>query len=441
MDAAEAYALIQRQLYPNQLTYIQKLVFLGSWNGKSYADLAQETGYDFNYLKEVGSHLWGVLSEALGERVTKKNLALVIRGGNVPLLGSTRRLVGTSGQPGRPLAANSHLYVKRPPLESDLRQAINQSGCLLHLEGPTGTGKTSLVHQVLSDVTYVGWSTVYLNLHQEDGAIFAVPRAFWRWLCTSLAQALGMDSSVDTYWNEDLGSKGSCTAFLEYAVLTANDRPLVLVLDDLQVLEDYPQMATELGQLLQVWYATLAHPTLWERLRLVLVHRPLIHLDATWMPPLVHGESTLQTLPFTLEQVHTLAERLGVTAGQADLEGLVAYVGGNPYLVHLGLVTGSWSQPETLLQLESVQQHLQVQEHLINSHTLLTHGWHQVLHQPDQVLPLNRWVRLLERLGLVRYEGHQPRVSCNLYYQALVSVGTLPQGASWSLQDGRPGVL
>jgi hypothetical protein len=49
-------------------------VLQGSWEGKSYDEIAQTYGYSAEYLnKDVGNKLWHKLSEALGERITQKN--------------------------------------------------------------------------------------------------------------------------------------------------------------------------------------------------------------------------------------------------------------------------------------------------------------------------------------------------------------------------------
>lgn len=78
MNYQEALEIINRVLCPKSLSYIQKLVLSQSWEGKTYKEIAQESGYAEDYIKEVGSNLWNLLSEALEERVTKKNLPLIL---------------------------------------------------------------------------------------------------------------------------------------------------------------------------------------------------------------------------------------------------------------------------------------------------------------------------------------------------------------------------
>jgi len=75
----EALAIIDEALAPRGLTDLQALVFRLAWAGHGYAEIAENTGYEIAYIKEVGSKLWQRLSKALGEKVTKTNVQSVLR--------------------------------------------------------------------------------------------------------------------------------------------------------------------------------------------------------------------------------------------------------------------------------------------------------------------------------------------------------------------------
>lgn len=62
-----------------RLSTVQEQIFRGTWAGLTYGAIAQQIGYDPDYLKYVGSHLWRELSEALGRPVSKTNLRAVIQ--------------------------------------------------------------------------------------------------------------------------------------------------------------------------------------------------------------------------------------------------------------------------------------------------------------------------------------------------------------------------
>ena len=69
--------------YADQLLYertgkhlndLQSYIIQQSWKGQTYSQVASVAGYSEGHVKDVASQLWQVLSEALGERITKGNL-------------------------------------------------------------------------------------------------------------------------------------------------------------------------------------------------------------------------------------------------------------------------------------------------------------------------------------------------------------------------------
>ena len=62
------------------LSDIETTVLQGSWEGKTYDQIANRYGYSAEYLnKDIGNKLWNKLSKALGERVTKKSFKQALR--------------------------------------------------------------------------------------------------------------------------------------------------------------------------------------------------------------------------------------------------------------------------------------------------------------------------------------------------------------------------
>ncbi len=131
MDSEKALSIVE-QLLQKQLTQIEQRVLILSWEGQSYKEIEENTGYVIGYLRDIGSNLWKELSEILQKRVTKKNLPLVLeqlenedsvlpiarridyptKQLNAATIPSEKELIGF---PSAPMPANSRLYVKRPP--------------------------------------------------------------------------------------------------------------------------------------------------------------------------------------------------------------------------------------------------------------------------------------------------------------------------------------
>lgn len=79
MTSEEALEIVEQILPPGNLTAVKALVFHHSWNGKDYAVIARESGYNDCYIREAGAELWRSLSEALQEPVKKKNFRSLLK--------------------------------------------------------------------------------------------------------------------------------------------------------------------------------------------------------------------------------------------------------------------------------------------------------------------------------------------------------------------------
>lgn len=82
MKAQEALNLVDNLLDSTQvgqrLNDVQSTVFLESWLGRTYREIAQQLSYEHDYIKQIGSQLWRSLSLVVGEEVSKKNIKAVL---------------------------------------------------------------------------------------------------------------------------------------------------------------------------------------------------------------------------------------------------------------------------------------------------------------------------------------------------------------------------
>ena len=82
MTADDAIALLHKLLNPTGKTPLndtQIQVFRQIWLGETYVMIAQATGYSPDYIKQVSSKLWQLLSKALNQSVSKRNLQTVFQ--------------------------------------------------------------------------------------------------------------------------------------------------------------------------------------------------------------------------------------------------------------------------------------------------------------------------------------------------------------------------
>jgi transcriptional regulator with XRE-family HTH domain len=123
----------------------------------------------------------------------------------------------------------SPFYLERQPVEAQIKQEIRKRGTLIRIKAPREMGKTSLLLRSLEFAKTQNYHTVSLNLDQVDRAILNDLNQFLRWLCANIARQLHLKPDLEEYWNQDLGSKISCTAYFERfaAVPTFNVRASV----------------------------------------------------------------------------------------------------------------------------------------------------------------------------------------------------------------------
>ena len=81
MNNDEALSLLEDWVVENRgqgLCSRQKEIFRRSWEGQEYDDM-EILGNSTDYIKKIlGPQLWKLLSEVIGEPVTKKTLRIVI---------------------------------------------------------------------------------------------------------------------------------------------------------------------------------------------------------------------------------------------------------------------------------------------------------------------------------------------------------------------------
>jgi hypothetical protein len=168
MKGQEALTLVDTLLYTanqsQRLNDVQSVVFLESWAGNSYGDIAKHLGYQLDYIKQVGSQLWRSLSQSLGEPVSKRNLQAVLRRYQQSQQGKTVLPVIQGKQDWGESIDVSQFYGRQAELQT-LETWILEDGCrAIEIFGLGGIGKTALsvklAQQVQSQFDCVIWRSL-----------------------------------------------------------------------------------------------------------------------------------------------------------------------------------------------------------------------------------------------------------------------------------------
>jgi hypothetical protein len=79
MNVGDVLDTVEQTLLSRQLSSLERFILCQSWFGRGYSEMAPDCAYSIAHLKDIGSQLWQALSKAIGQRVTKKNLFLVLK--------------------------------------------------------------------------------------------------------------------------------------------------------------------------------------------------------------------------------------------------------------------------------------------------------------------------------------------------------------------------
>ncbi|MBW4555415.1 MAG: pentapeptide repeat-containing protein [Trichormus sp. ATA11-4-KO1] len=183
MTVEEALVIVESILGKASLNDLQEIIFRQSWQQKTYPEIAEEFGYDADYIKIVGFRLWKSLSQAMGEKVTKDNLRASLRRWHSHQLITPTPLRLRSRQANSRSATLSASQLPTPQCDwgeapdvsifygrsqelATLEQWIIQERCrLVALLGIGGIGKTSLSvklgEKLQQNFEYVIWRSLH----------------------------------------------------------------------------------------------------------------------------------------------------------------------------------------------------------------------------------------------------------------------------------------
>ncbi|WP_019506860.1 AAA-like domain-containing protein [Pleurocapsa sp. PCC 7319] len=307
---------------------------------------------------------------------------------------------------------------------SECYQTILQPGALIRIKAPSKMGKTSLLNNVLAYADKQAYRTVHINLLQIERDKFSSLEQFLRWFCVYLSDSLDVNHQLDRFWNEDRGSMLSCTRYLEM-LLQDNDTPLVLGLDEVDRLLNYPDISQDFFYLLRSWHEEANNDELWEQLKLVVVYstEDFGSLDINQSPFNVGLPVELQ--PFNQKQVEELTQLYQLDLSAQDIKYLMQITGGHPYLVDLALshlVHNPEQSLAELLQQAATDMGIYssyLRQHLINlkSNSKLTKVFLDILNSPEPIQIDTLLAYQLYRMGLIQWSKGGNRVipSCDLY--------------------------
>ena len=320
------------------------------------------------------------------------------------------------------LELGSRFYVQRPPIEKDCCETILQAGSLIRIKAPRQMGKSSLLSRTLAYAKHKGCQVAHLYFQQADSEVFRELDSFLQWFCASIASELNLDENLDPYWQGILGSKNKCTKYFQRYLLAVSEIPLVLGLDEVDLIFQYPAIEADFFGLLRAWHEKAKNEEIWKKLRLVIVHSKEVYIPLNINQSPFNVGLPIELPELTYSQIADLAQRHQLAWQSTNVEQLMALTGGQPYLVRQALyqIARDRLDWQKLSQLAPTEEgiygdHLRRQLSNLKEDSELIEAYRDLV-TSDRPLQLDSQIAFkLRSIGLVKFQGNHVIPMCDLY--------------------------
>ena len=327
-----------------------------------------------------------------------------------------------------PVSIDSAFYVERPPIESYCYEEIAKPGALLRIKAPQHMGKTSLMDRIIQYSKNIGYETETLSFKLADSKIFTDLDKFSKWFCAVISNELRLPNKLDDYWNDLFGCNYNTTIYLQDYLLKEINSPLVLALDDVDLVFEHSTIANDFCVLLRGWHEQARRGNrdseTWQKLRLIIVHATDIYssMDIN-SSPLANVGKIIELPELNHEQVKDLAHKHKLDWSDAQVNKLVNLVGGHPYLVQLALDYIKYSNVTLEQLLQQAPTEAGIYSNYLRQHLGELEENPKLAAAFQNVVLKNDWVQLdpvqafkLHSMGIVKIEGNNVKSSCQLYH-------------------------
>jgi hypothetical protein len=236
--------------------------------------------------------------------------------------------------PGGGLDVDDPWYVRRSSDDNALG-TISQQGVTLVIKGSRQMGKTSLLLRTLSAAMQLGKRCVLVDFQLLGTESLASSNVFFRNFARAILEGLDLGTHSLSSWDSGLADSQNLTRLMEREVLQVVEAPIVLGIDEADMLLETKFLYDFFG-MLRSWHNRRADPLkkrLWKRLDLVLVTstEPYLFIDRDHESPFNVGE-VVPLSDFGIEQVQQLNVMHQNPLLPAEVDRIYDLLHGQPYL-------------------------------------------------------------------------------------------------------------
>lgn len=240
--------------------------------------------------------------------------------------------------PGGNIAYNASYYITRQG-EDTFVQDILREGALLRIKGPRQFGKTSLLSKIIHFAREQNHHIVALTFQKFRNDVVNDLDKLLVQISAYTTRKLKLENRVKEYWSDEfLEGKMKCTAYFEEYILEKLDNPLILAIDEADLIFSNSILSSDFFGMLRAWHEERNINPVWNKFKLIVSHSTEAYMAISQLnqsPFNIGIERDLHE--FNRSEVNLFAEKLNVTLNENQIDKIMELVGGHPYLVHVAL--------------------------------------------------------------------------------------------------------
>lgn len=286
-------------------------------------------------------------------------------------------------------------------------------------------GKTRLLNRLLETVQKAKQESchiIIINFQNDlDSTTFKNYEEFLKVFCNLISKRL----QLPDYWDKKGSGNNKATGYFSGYLLPKIENQLILVLEEMDRVFEYPLISQDFCQLLRGFHEKSQRDELFYKMSLVIVHSTdkYATLDIE-MSPLYNVGTTVVIEEFTREQVEDLAKKYQLSLTFEEIEQIMILLEGHPLLVNhtFQKMAKESFKFEEILGIAATQQgiyheHLLRLWNILKSKPHLTKAFVNIINSSTTILLDPEVAFQLERLGLIRIRGNLSEPRCQLYRQ------------------------
>jgi hypothetical protein len=238
--------------------------------------------------------------------------------------------------PGKTLEVGSRFYIARHTDEAVFRVLSNPLAMVTVL-GARQTGKTSLILRVYADINRLGNQIrpILIDFQNISYKEFESVSLIWRAIAEEIARQLQLPGWSTSDWELDLSHDINFSNFLDHFVFEESESPLLMCLDNVDILFHWP-IKSDFFASMRAFYNRAVTDPAWGKVQWLLgtSSEPSFFISDLTRSPFNIG-LRIELSNLTPKEVESFAARHGLNLDQHNVQRVMDYLGGHPYLVHL----------------------------------------------------------------------------------------------------------